>query len=391
MGGINIYAKKQRWKMLLFLLAILIGIGSLMYTNALVNTLSQEEKKKVELWAEATSLLAREEVTVQDLNLYLTQLISNNTTVPVILVDDEGNMQPRNLDSAKVQKPGYLEDELEIMKEQNPPILILLSNGKRNYIYFKESTILSKLTWYPYIQLTLIILFILVAYFAFSSSRHAEQNQVWVGLSKETAHQLGTPASSLSAWVEVLRYRVKDEAIISELEKDVNRLKIITDRFSKIGSIPKMGPVNLRLVLENAIDYIKNRSSDRSLIELKLSNDNIIIPLNISLFEWVIENLLKNALDAMEGEGILTVTVNEHKDEVYVDITDSGKGIPKKLYKTIFKPGYTTKSRGWGLGLSLAKRIIEMYHKGKIYVLHSETDKGTTIRIILKKTLKLNV
>jgi signal transduction histidine kinase len=306
----------------------------------------------------------------------------------VILIDSEGKMLSRNLDSIKSQRPGYLKKQLSIMKSQNPPIQVVLNNGQKNYIYFKESTLLTKLTWYPYIQIGLIILFILVAYFAFSQSRHAEQNQVWVGLSKETAHQLGTPASSLSAWVEVLRYHVKDEAILAELEKDVNRLKIITDRFSKIGSRPKMGPANLRLVLENVIDYIKNRSSDRSKIQLKMSNENTIIPLSISLFEWVIENLLKNALDAMQGEGLLTISVQEHKDEVHVDIKDSGKGIPKKLHKTIFKPGFTTKSRGWGLGLSLAKRIIEMYHKGKIFVLHSELEKGTTIRIVLRKSLK---
>lgn len=387
MGGINIYAKKQRWKMILFLLAILIGIGSLFYTNNLIETLSREEQKKVQLWAEATSLVAQEETASPALNLYLTQVIQNNTTVPVILIDSEGNMLSRNLDSIKSLKPGYLEKQLSIMKEQNPPIQVLLSNGKKNYIYYKESTILTMLTWYPYVQLALIIMFILVAYFAFSQSRHAEQNQVWVGLSKETAHQLGTPASSLSAWVEVLRYHVKDEAIISELEKDVNRLKIITDRFSKIGSPPKMGPVNLRLVLENVIDYIKNRSSYKSQIQLKLSNDNIILPLNISLFEWVIENLLKNSLDAMQGEGLLKINVQDMKEEVFVDIIDSGKGIPKKLFKTVFKPGYTTKSRGWGLGLSLAKRIIEMYHKGRIFVLHSEIDKGTTFRIVLKKSL----
>lgn len=387
MGGINIYEKKQRWKMLLFLLAILIGIGSLLYTNSLVETLSKEEKKKVQLWAEATSLLAQEEPSNQAISLYLTQVIQNNTTVPVILIDSEGNMLSRNLDSIRSQNADYLEKQLSIMKEQNPPIQVVLSNGKKNFIYYKESTILAMLTWYPYVQLALIIMFILVAYFAFSQSRHAEQNQVWVGLSKETAHQLGTPASSLSAWVEVLRYHVKDEAIIAELEKDVNRLKIITDRFSKIGSQPKMGPVNLRLILENVIDYIKNRSSDRSQIQLKMSNDNIIIPLNISLFEWVIENLLKNALDAMQGQGLLKINVQELKDEVFVDIVDSGKGIPKKLFKTIFKPGYTTKSRGWGLGLSLAKRIVEMYHSGKIFVLHSEVEKGTTIRIVLKKSL----
>lgn len=387
MDGINIYATKQRWKMLLFLLAVVIGIGSLLYTNRLVETLSQEEKKKVQLWAEATSLLAQDISAGQDLSLYLTEVIQNNSTVPVILIDNEGKMISRNLDSLKIKKAGYLEKQLQIMKEQNRPIQVSLNNGQQNLIYFKESTILTKLTWYPYIQLGLIIILIMVAYFAFSSSRHAEQNQVWLGLSKETAHQLGTPASSLSAWVEVLKYHVKDQAIINELEKDVNRLKIITDRFSKIGSMPKLGPVNLRLVLENVIDYIKNRSSYRSKILLSLSNDNIIIPINISLFEWVIENLLKNSLDAMQGEGTLSIKVNEHKNEVFIDITDSGKGIPKKLFKTIFKPGYTTKSRGWGLGLSLAKRIIEMYHKGKIYVLHSELEKGTTIRIAMKKSI----
>jgi two-component system, sporulation sensor kinase D len=384
--GINIYASKQRWKMLLLLIAILLGIGSLLYTNKLVKTLADEERKKVELLAEATSFLIKTEPNNQDLSFYI-KVIQNNTTVPVILVETDGKMSARNLDSSMIQQPEYLEKQLKIMKAQNPPIEIFLGGGKSSYIYFKESTLLTKLTWYPYIQLTLILLFILVAYFAFSSSRHAEQNQVWVGLSKETAHQLGTPASSLSAWVEVLRYHIDDQAIITELEKDVNRLKIITERFSKIGSQPKMGPVNLRLVIENVMDYIRIRSSDRSRMHLHLSDDNIIVPLNVSLFEWVIENLLKNALDAMQGKGILEIIVQEHKNEVYIDISDSGRGIPKKLHKTIFKPGYTTKSRGWGLGLSLAKRIIEIYHNGKIFVLHSEIDKGTTFRIILNKSI----
>jgi len=386
MEGTEIYASKQRWKMLLFILAITIGIGSLFYTNSLVKTLAEEEKKKVELLAEATSYLAQSEPNGQDLSFYL-KVIQNNTTVPVILIDTDGKMNGRNLDSLKMAKPGYLEKQLKIMKEQNPPIEILLGKGQKIYIYFKESTLLSKLFWYPYIQLTLILLFILVAYFAFSSSRHAEQNQVWVSLSKETAHQLGTPASSLSAWVEVLRYHIHDEAIISELEKDVTRLKIITDRFSKIGSLPKLGPVNLKLLLENVMEYIRKRSSDRSQMLLQMTDNNIIIPLNLSLFEWVIENLLKNALDAMQGEGSLSISVSDYKNDVYIDVTDSGKGIPKKLHKTIFKPGYTTKSRGWGLGLSLAKRIVEKYHNGKIYVLHSEIDKGTTFRIVLKKVI----
>jgi anti-sigma regulatory factor (Ser/Thr protein kinase) len=370
MEGTEIYTSKQRWKMLLFILAISIGIGSLFYTNNLVKTLAEEEKKKVELWAEATSYLAQSEPNGQDLSFYL-KVIQNNTTVPVILIDTDGKMNGRNLDSVKMAKPGYLEKQLKIMKEQNPPIEILLGKGQKIYIYFKESTLLTKLFWYPYIQLTLILLFILVAYFA----------------SKETAHQLGTPASSLSAWVEVLRYHIHDEAIISELEKDVTRLKIITDRFSKIGSLPKLGPVNLKLLLENVMDYIRKRSSDRSQMLLQMTDSNIIIPLNLSLFEWVIENLLKNALDAMQGEGSLSISVSEYKNDVYIDVSDTGKGIPKKLHKTIFKPGYTTKSRGWGLGLSLAKRIVEKYHNGKIYVLHSEIDKGTTFRIVLKKVI----
>lgn len=386
MDGINIYASRERWKTLLFLMAVAIGIGSLMYTNKLVNTLAEEEHKKVQLWAEATTYLAQSEPGKKEMLFYL-RVMENNTTVPVILVGPSGEMEARNLDSLKSKDPDYLAKQLKIMKSQNPPIEILMNDGQRSYIYYKESILLNKLTWYPYIQLTLILLFIIVAYFAFSSSRKAEQNQVWVGLSKETAHQLGTPASSLSAWVEVLRYHLHDEAILHELEKDVTRLKVIADRFSKIGSMPKLGPTNIRLLLEDVMEYMKRRSSNRAQMQLHLPENEIILPLSASLFEWVIENVCKNAMDAMEGKGNLDITVSEGKTEVYVDIADTGKGIPKKLQKTIFKPGFTTKSRGWGLGLSLAKRIVELYHRGKIFVLQSEVDKGTTIRIVLKKAM----
>jgi signal transduction histidine kinase len=382
---LNIYEKKQRWKLYLFLGAILIGIGSLTYTNRLVKDLSQEERQKVELWAEATQQLISADYENSDLSFQLL-VIQNNNSVPVIQTDSAGRIITyRNLDSTKVaNNPAFLYKQLEIMKSENDSMVIELGGGDRNYLYYRDSIFLRKLQYFPYVQLGVIVLFILVSYFAFSSSRKAEQNKVWVGLSKETAHQLGTPTSSLNAWVELLKQE-HPSTTVKELENDVKRLEKITERFSKIGSRPVLTATRINDVFEASMDYLLSRSSDKISFDLQIEDPDITVPLNVALFEWVIENICKNAMDAMEGKGKITIKMEDHTQILYIDFHDTGKGIPKSKFKTIFKPGYTTKKRGWGLGLSLSKRIVETYHEGKIFVLNSEIDSGTTIRVVLKK------
>lgn len=382
----NIYSQKQRWKILLLLAALLIGAASLWYTNILVKKLAEEERKKIQLWAEATKKLADINDVNTDLN-FLSNVIGNNTTIPVILTDSQNIMVSyRNLDSVRALDKEYIREQIVLMQSQHTPIEILLTNENKNYILYKDSTLLVKLRYYPYFQLGVIALFLLVSYLAFSNSRKAEQNQVWVGMAKETAHQLGTPLSSLIAWLEFLKMKGTDAAYTSEIEKDVERLQTITERFSKIGSAPALQKENIHKVLQHSIDYIKSRTSERVSFSISGSGkDPVLAPLNIPLFEWVIENLLKNSIDAMSGEGKITVTITDQHQFVYIDISDTGKGIPKSSYKTIFKPGYTTKKRGWGLGLSLSKRIIEDYHAGQIFVKNSDMSKGSTFRIVLKK------
>lgn len=381
----NIYTRKLRWKYLLFTGAIVIGVGSLLYTHRLVSELKAEEREKVELWAQATRKLIEIDIDETDFG-FLFKVIENNNTVPVIMVDSEGDItSTRNLDPDKLENPDYIRRQLKIMAAVHEPIEIPLVDGEKSYIFYRDSTILTKLQYFPYIQLGVILLFILVSYFAFSSSRKAEQNQVWVGLSKETAHQLGTPTSALIAWIELLRMKKLDEKILEEFEKDVARLEKITERFSKIGSHPDMIETNIAAVIQNAVGYIKRRSSEKINVILNFQDDKLLIPLNPELFEWVIENLCKNAIDSMNGKGNIEISVSDITQVISIDIKDQGKGIPKSKFKTIFKPGYTTRERGWGLGLSLSKRIIEMYHGGKIFVSHSEINRGTTFRIILKK------
>lgn len=382
----NIYTRKTRWKFILFLSAVLIALGSLYYTQKLVSQLKQEEKDKVELWAKATRQLIDLDITESDFG-FLLEVIENNNTVPVILVNSEDEIiSTRNLDPARENNPDYQQRQLKKMKSQHEPIEFSIGDNGNSFIYHKDSIILSKLKIFPFIQLGVIILFILVSYFAFSVSRKAEQNQVWLGLSKETAHQLGTPTSSLTAWVELLRMKKLDENILKEFEKDVARLEKITERFSKIGSKPSLININLFDVISGAVNYIKSRSSKNVIFNINFSEkDKLNLPLNAVLFEWVIENLCKNAIDAMNGQGIINIDVQDNVQVVYLDISDTGRGMTKSKFKTIFKPGYTTKARGWGLGLSLSKRIVEMYHEGKIFVSQSEVNKGTSIRIVLKK------
>jgi signal transduction histidine kinase len=382
---LNIYTRKLRWKFLLFVTAISIGVSSLLYTNNLVRKLAVEERKRAELLFEAQRKIINAEMADPNLDFY-GKVIENNETVPVIVVDSLDNIVfMRNMDPIKMDNPRYVSKKLKQLKEASDPITINVSPTERQYLYYSKSTILTKLTVYPFVQLGIILLFILVAYFAFSSSRNAEQNQVWVGLSKETAHQLGTPISSLMAWLEMMKMKSSDPDLLTELEKDVKRLEKITERFSKIGSKPILKKENLISVISSAVTYLKTRSSGSVKFNVHLSSEELFVPINASLFEWVIENICKNAIDATNGQGEVEIFISDHNQVVYVDVSDTGKGISKGLFKTIFKPGYTTKERGWGLGLSLAKRIVEEYHDGRIFVHQSEIGKGTVIRIVLKK------
>ncbi len=380
----NTYHLRSKWKLFLLVCAITIGVCSLMYTNHLVKKLSVEERKKIELWAEAMHMMVDAETEDSNLNFYL-HVIENNTTIPVILADKNDNIIDHlNLDSAKIRKnPEYIAEQLKYMKNKYEPIVISLESDTQ-YIYYDDSSILYQLSYYPYVQLGIIALFVAVAYFAFSSSRKSEQNQVWLGLSKETAHQLGTPISSLLAITEMLKTQVEDQSLVNELEKDVIRLNAITERFSKIGSKPATPIIDIGQAILQSVNYIRKRSSDKINIYYTPPEQPVMVPLSEPLFGWVIENLCKNALDAMSGIGTISIEMKINRNQVIIDVSDTGKGIPKRKHKTIFKPGYTTKSRGWGLGLSLTKRIIEDYHNGRIFVLRSEPDKGTVFRIMLK-------
>ncbi len=383
----NIYNNKKILKFILLLSAITIGLISILYTTTLVNKLSKEERKKVELWAEGMKELSD----VTDLNQnvgFIFKVIENNETVPVIVTDSTNKILfHRNLDSTKVDEKNYMINKLNVMKNENKPIKIKITADVYQYVYYENSILLKHLFYYPFIQIGVIFLFILVSYIAFSSSRKAEQNQVWVGLSKETAHQLGTPTSSLLAWIELLKTKKESSEIALEIEKDVKRLELITERFSKIGSQPVLNPNNIVETTNLALDYIEKRISKKIQVSRNFSQNNIIAKINAPLFEWVLENLCKNAIDAMGSEGKLSVTIIDNNQFVYIDITDTGKGISKKNFKTIFNPGFTTKKRGWGLGLSLTKRIVEEYHKGKIFVKRSEINIGTTFRIVLAKKI----
>ncbi len=464
-------AQDERKKVKLWADAVQKKANLVKYTNELFNKIKVEERKKVELWAEATKQLSRD---LSDYGFVL-KVVSDNTTVPVILADEHGtpitsrNLDPLkekdnkylmeqmqlmravrepieiniyrgqknylyyqdsklfselksvlddlvksfisevavnsssvpviytdstkrnvlasgNIDSLTIKDTTFLKTTISIMAAQNQPIEVEFGDGSKSYIFYQESTLLTQLKYYPYVMFGIVGLFLLIAYLLFSTARKVEQNQVWVGMAKETAHQLGTPLSSLIAWLEYLKSNGLASDTAFEIEKDIKRLETITERFSKIGSTPKLDKVDLVSVLNEAVNYIKLRTSKNVLFTIDSGNQKEVMALlNIPLFEWVIENLCKNAVDAMIGSGSITITLSDQTQFVYIDITDSGKGIPKSKYKTVFEPGFTTKKRGWGLGLSLTKRIIENYHSGKIFVKNSEMDKGTTFRIVLNK------
>lgn len=382
--------------MVLLFAAIIIGVASLLYTNWLTDKMAREERNKVELWAEATKRLSDAPVKtnsseMEDLNTkylnFLNKVTTQNTTIPIIIIDEDGSFNlDANINYKTERREQVLKKELKKMEDYSDPIIIKLSEDAKQYLYFRESNLLRNLRYYPFVQLVVIVIFILVAYFAFNATQQAEQNQVWVGMSKETAHQLGTPISSLMAWIELLKLQNVNPELIHEFEKDTQRLEKITERFSKIGSKPELLHINVVEVLASTIDYLKTRSSNKVKFEPSFKNDDvIIIPLNSALFSWVVENICKNAIDAMDNNGTISIEVKEKDSRVNIDITDTGKGVHKSQFKTIFQPGFSTKKRGWGLGLSLAKRIIENYHKGKIFIKWSEIGKGTTFRIILNK------
>jgi len=382
----EIYSRKQKLKSGLFILAILLGVGIILYTDNLVKKIADEEYNRIEIWAESirefTEINLNEKVSP---TLY--KILGENKTIPVILIDDEGQIiDSRNLNPKKINDTSYLQKQLQIMKEQHEPIVVEYAKGHRNYVYYKDSALLTSLLYYPYIQVVAVMFFIFVSYLAFSSSRKAEENQLWAGLSKETAHQLGTPISSLVAWIELLKLKNEDAKLINEVQKDVKRLETITERFSGIGSAPVLMKMDLFKLIENSVSYLQVRTSKNVEYILNFNHSKVLlIPLNESLFEWVIENMCKNAVDAMQGKGKIIISIEERKDRVLIDIKDFGKGIPKAQFKTVFNPGFTTKKRGWGLGLSLVKRIVESYHSGKIFVKNSEIGKGTTFRIVLNK------
>jgi len=380
----------RKVKIFLVVAAILIAVASLLVSRYLTRDLAEQERSKMQVWAEAMkSLSAADENT--DLSLVL-KVLDENHTIPVVVLDSDGAVtEYRNIEiKARNGKDStnYVTSLGQQLKASGQVIRISLSKNHNDYIdvCYDDSLMLKRIAIYPYVQLGVVMLFVIVAIFALLTSKRAEQNKVWVGLSKETAHQLGTPISSLMAWTTILKETYPEDELLPELDKDVKRLQLIADRFSKIGSVPEPVPTSLNDVLNHVVDYMDRRTSKKIEMKTILPSDDIIINLNASLFEWVIENLCKNAVDAMGGKlGSITLRLEETDKRAIVEVSDTGKGIKKKDLRNVFRPGFTTKDRGWGLGLSLAKRIVEEYHHGKIYVKSSEVGKGTTFRIELRK------
>lgn len=374
-------------KIVLVLAAVFLVVASLAVSQFLVSDLKEEEQRKMGVWAQAMRTLNNADENT-DLSLVL-EVLNGNHTIPVIVLDRLGNVQDyRNLavraDNAE-DSLLYIKDKAQAWQNAEHSIRIDLSEQDYMEICYGESLMLIRLAWWPYVQLGVVLVFVLIAIFALLSSKKAEQNKVWVGLSKETAHQLGTPISSLMAWVEVLKDTYPDDELIPELGSDVKRLQRIAERFSKIGSKPEIQPENLNEVVTQVLQYIGRRTSNRVSLVCNLPQQPLIVPMNAPLFEWVVENLCKNAVDSMDGDGTITLTATDLPNCYALEVADTGKGIAKNHFQTIFMPGFTTKKRGWGLGLSLAKRIIEDYHQGHIFVKNSELGKGTTFRIELKK------
>lgn len=378
-------------KISLVIAAVVISVASLMVSHYLTLDLSQEERSKMETWATAMRALSKADENT-DLELVL-KVINENNTIPVVVMDSKGNAQFfRNIEVKGKDYADSLKNATalgRILLNENKNIRISIDDGNHSdyiNVCYNDSLMLKRLHVYPFVQLGVVMLFVVVAIFALLTSKKAEQNKVWVGLSKETAHQLGTPISSLMAWIEILKENYPQDELIPEMDKDISRLQLIADRFSKIGSTPEVTPDNLNMVITHVAEYMDTRTSKKIKIIRNLPENDIILNLNAALFEWVVENLCKNAVDAMGGEsGSITLSIRDYNEKVAVEVADTGRGIKKKDLGNVFRPGFTTKKRGWGLGLSLAKRIVEEYHKGRIYVKSSELGKGTTFRIELRK------
>ena len=387
----DIYNNKSKFKIAILVISLLVGIGSIYYTQTLVTKLAQREQKLIDLYAKSLQY-AVDPKNTSDLSFLFKEILDSNSTIPVILTDEKGFPQsslnvdlPKKATSKEIEK--ILLREIEEMKTIHTPIVIDYSElGFKNYIYYKNSYALKQLKYYPYIQLSIIAALAIIAYVAFSYSRNSEQNRVWVGLAKETAHQLGTPLSSLIAWVEILKSMPENRDTAIELEKDVQRLEMITARFSNIGSAPSPKDENALAAVNDIVNYLDTRTSKKVVFVVNCEiSESTTIKINKPLFDWVLENICKNGIDAMDGIGQLTLKLSEINNKIAIDISDTGKGMQRSKFKDVFKPGYTTKKRGWGLGLTLVKRIVESYHKGKIFVLDSEIGKGTTFRILIEK------
>ncbi|MCB0503196.1 MAG: HAMP domain-containing histidine kinase [Bacteroidetes bacterium] len=384
----DLYKKRNYWKRFLLVIGVLIIIFSVNYIRGLAKEIALQEREKAEVIAEA----------YRDLNVTndpdslnnIFKIISENKLIPIIYTDQNHEaVYHNNLDTTKVSNPKYLEKQVKRFSKLNQVIELNFDQSENHYLYYGDSDLLRKVKLYPFFQLGLIGLFILISYIAFNASKRAEQNRVWVGMAKETAHQLGTPLSSIAAWIEILKDKWRDEedtSILNDLDKDVQRLELVADRFSKIGSPPKLTDEALQPLVKKVVEYISKRASSKVVISLEdTTADELHVSMNLSLMDWVLENLLKNALDAIEDVGKIEVVIKEKNELAVIEITDSGKGIPKSKHHTIFEPGFSTKKRGWGIGLTLVKRIVEQYHSGRIYVKQSVPGKGTTFRIELSK------
>lgn len=403
----SFYDRKRLGKMIFFLISLAAIIIFLLISNNLVKSLANQERERMQIWANATQRLAQQGEGT-DIE-FLFSIIEQNNSIPVLIADEEGNvLDYRNFNLPDAGRSNAVYFELsERDREYLSEHLAKVTGGRKlsqvaannehfirikifedyyQYIYYEDSEMLKRLSWYPYIQLGVMVFLAVIVFLTIVYTKRAEQNRVWVGLSKETAHQLGTPISSLMAWMEFLQSSGVDPDVVREMNKDVKRLSVIADRFSKIGSIPELELEYLGDSVSRSLEYMKSRISKQVDVRMNISEEDCGVRISKSLFEWVMENLTKNAVDAMEGKGTLTISTGlEGKGQCYIDVTDTGKGIARKNFKTVFNPGYTTKKRGWGLGLTLVKRIIEEYHKGRIFVLSSEPGKGTTFRIVLPK------
>ncbi|RYD76159.1 MAG: HAMP domain-containing histidine kinase [Sphingobacteriales bacterium] len=383
------FAQLFNWRSLLALMAIVIVSATIFYSDFLAKKIAAEEKKKIELWVEAANEI-NNPLNANAQNILAGEILKEyNKGIPMIAVDETGEvMDHNNIDTANSNDVNILlKQKLEEFKTKSQPIIWRnpLDSTQNNLIYYGESSLLKQIRYFPLVQLLVVALFIIVTLITVSTRNKSTQNQVWAGMAKETAHQLGTPLSSLQGWVEILKDDERNQKIANEMSKDVDRLKLVSDRFGKIGSTPQLEEANVVEQVKQMVSYIKRRSPEKVLFTLNANEDDIHVLMNAPLFDWVIENLLKNALDAMEGKGSINIDIKNETAQVVIDVTDTGKGINAKNMANVFKPGFTTKKRGWGLGLSLSKRIINQYHKGELFVKNSEPGKGTTFRIILKK------